>query len=234
MAIVKAKYVRGKARIKAHLRYITHRRGMEGERMSRQLFGRDGPLSKLQIYNMIDATRPGAVFHKFVINFDPVKEDTRHDLNLWEVTKKTLEHIKTQFGDSVPFVATIHDGHTLLRHIHGFFIVAGRLPKEEFAKIKGLWKVASKEVRRQRRNLDRMRQSRGYQKLKPLIEKYKRKREQGRGVRLRNIRMQPACQHCGYGGRSGMPAYFLTCPVCKQWLTRSRHEYQYLGRRLHR
>ena len=56
---------------------------------------------------MIDATRPGAVFHKFVFNFHPVKEDTRKDLNLWEVTKKTLEHIKTQFGDSVPFVATI-------------------------------------------------------------------------------------------------------------------------------
>ena len=42
MAIVKAKYVRGKSRIKAHLRYITHRRGIEGERMSRPLFGRDG------------------------------------------------------------------------------------------------------------------------------------------------------------------------------------------------
>ena len=46
MAIVKAKYVRGKSRIKAHLRYITHRRGMEGERMTRPLFGRDGALSK--------------------------------------------------------------------------------------------------------------------------------------------------------------------------------------------
>jgi hypothetical protein len=52
-----------------------------------------------------------------------------------------LEQIKTQFGDSVPFVATIHDDHTLLRHVHGFFIVEGRLNKEEFAKIKGLWKV---------------------------------------------------------------------------------------------
>ena len=88
MAIVKAKYVRGKSRIKAHLRYITHRRGMEGERMSRPLFGRDGPLSKLQIYDMIDATRPGVVFHKFVFNFHPVKEDTRKDLNLWEITRK--------------------------------------------------------------------------------------------------------------------------------------------------
>src|SRR5918999_3338376 len=234
MAIVKARYVRGKSRIKAHLRYITHRRGMEGKRMTRPLFGNDGALSKLQIYDMIDATKRGAVFHKFVFNFHPVKEDTRKDLNLWEITRKTLEHIKTQFGDSVPFVATIHDDHTLLRHIHCFFIVDGRLPKEEFAKIKGLWKVASAEVWRQRSRLDRMRKSLGYQKLKPLIENYKRKRGQGRGRRLQNIRMQPACIHCGYGGIYGMPAYLLTCPSCKQWLTQSQQEYQYVGRRLHR
>src|ERR671917_2927758 len=232
MAIVKAKHIRGKARIKAHLRYITHRRGVEGEGITRPLFGRDGALSKQHIYDMIDATRRGAVFHKFVINFHPVKEDARKDLNLWELTRKTLEQIKTQFGNSVPFVATIHDDHTALRHIHGFFIVDGRLPKEEFAKIKGLWKVASAEVWRQRSRLDRMRKSLGYQKLKPLIENYKRKREQGRGMRMQNIRTQPACQHCGYGGRSGMPAYLLTCPVCKQWLTKSRQGQPDLGRRL--
>src|SRR5687768_387953 len=167
MAIVKARYVRGKDRIKAHLRYMTHRRGEEGERITRPLFGREGALSKQQIYDMIDNTRRGAVFHKFVINFHPVKEDTHKDLNLWELTRKTLEHIETQFGDSVPFVATIHDDHTLLRHIHGFFIVEGRLNKEEFRKIKGLWKVASAEARRQRRRLDRMQESLHYKNLRP-------------------------------------------------------------------
>ena len=234
MAIVKAKYVRGKSRIKAHLRYITHRRGIDGERMNRPLFGRDGGLSKLQIYDMIDTAKRGAVFHKFVINFHPVKEDTRKDLNLWEITLKTLEHIKTKFGDSVPFVATIHDDHTALRHVHGFFMVEGRLSKEEFSKVRGLWKVASLEVRRQRRRLDGMHASRGYKKLLPLIEKYKRKHRQGRGGGGRTIRTQPACQHCGYGGMSGMPSYLLTCPVCKQWLAQSRQETAYLGRRLHR
>jgi hypothetical protein len=234
MAIVKAKYVRSKPRIKAHLRYITHRRGVDGERITRPLFGRDGPLTKQQIYDMVDKVGRGAVFHKFVINFHSVKEDTRKDLNLWEVTRKTLEQIKTKFGDSVPFVATIHDDHTQLRHVHGFFMVEGRLSKEEFAKIKGLWKVASFEVRRQRKRLDRMHKSLRFQKLLPLIETYKRKREQGRGLRMRDIRTQSACQHCGYGGRYGMPAYLLVCPSCKQWLTQSRQDYLHVGRRLHR
>jgi predicted Zn-ribbon and HTH transcriptional regulator len=236
MAIVKAKYIRGKSRIKAHLRYITHRRGEDGERITRPLFGRDGALSKQQIYDMIDAAKRGAVFHKFVINCHPVKEDTRKDLNLWELTRKTLETIKTQFGDSVPFVATIHDDHTLLRHVHGFFIVKGRLSKKEFAKIKGLWKVATREVRRQRKRLDRMHKSLKYKKLRPLIEKYKLKHGQGRRARMRDLRMQPACQSCGYGGRYGIPAYLLVCPICKNWLTQNRQASLHygMGRRLHR
>jgi hypothetical protein len=230
MAIVKARYIRGKPRIKAHLRYITHRRGVEGERITRPLFGRDGALSKQQIYEMIDKAGRNAVFHKFVINFHPVKEDTHKDLNLWELTRKTLEQIKTQFGDNVPFVATIHDDHTALRHVHGFFIVEGRLSKEEFAHIKGLWKIASAEAQRQRRRLDRMRKNTRYQKLLRLIEKYIHTRNKGRGGRMRDIRMQPACQHCGYGGMYGMPAYLLVCPNCKYWLTQSRQQYLHLGR----
>ncbi len=79
MAIVKAKHIRGKDRIKAHLRYITHRKGQDEGRITQPLFGRDGALSKLQIYEMIDAARRGAFFHKFVINFHPHKEDTHKD-----------------------------------------------------------------------------------------------------------------------------------------------------------
>jgi hypothetical protein len=234
MAIVKARYVRGKPRIKAHLRYITHRRGMEGERLTRQLFGREGALSKQQIYEMIDATRRGAVFHKFVINFHPQREDTRKDLNLWDLTRKTLEQIKTRFGQAVPFVATIHDDHTLLRHVHGFFIVEGRLSKEEFGKIRMLWKVASNEAWQQRRRLDRMRRGLRFKKLIPLLEKYKRKRAPGRGRRRRDVRMQLACVNCGYGSMNGLPSYLLICPSCKQWLTRSSRENLYVGRRLRR
>src|SRR5688500_12544284 len=217
MAIVKTRYVRGKSRIKAHLRYITHRRGFDGERITRPLFGKDGALSKQQIYDMIDAARRGVVFHKFVINFHPVKEDTRKDLNLWEITRKTLEQIKTKFGDSVPFVATIHDDHTALRHVHGFFIVDSRLSKEEFSKVRRLWKVASAEARQQRKCLDGMRSSLRYQKMLPLIENYKRKHQQGKGRQMRDIRVQPACQNCGYGNFTGIPSYLLTCPACKQW-----------------
>jgi hypothetical protein len=234
MAIVKARYVRGKPRIKAHLRYITHRRAEGGERITRPLFGRNGALSKPQAYDLIDAARRGAVFHKFVINLHPQREDTRKDLNLWELTRSTLEHIRTQFDEAVPFIATIHNDHTALRHVHGFFLVEGRLSREEFAKIKGLWKIATFEARRQRLRLDRMRQHPRYKKLMSMLENYHQNRQQGRRGGRKQIRMQPACQHCGYGTFTGIPFYRFTCPVCKHWLTQSRQAYLHGGRRLHR
>jgi hypothetical protein len=234
MAIVKAKYIRGKSRIKAHLRYIVHRRAEQGESITRPLFDRNGALTKLQAYELIDAAKRGAVFHTFIFNFHPVKEDTHKDLNLWEITRKTLAYIKTQYGDNVPFVATIHNDHTPLRHVHGFFIVEGRLSREEFAKIKGLWKIATAETRRQRRRLDRMRENARYKKLITMIEKYHQSRQQGRQRGSKSIRMQPACANCGYGQFTGIPFYFLICPSCKQWLTKSRQEYLHVGRRLHR
>jgi len=110
----------------------------------------------------------------------------------------------------------------------------GKLNREEFKKIKGLWKVASTEVRRQRSRLDRMREHPRYKTLIPLIEQYKRKRQQGRGRSMRDIHKQPACQHCGYGRFTGIPFYLLTCPACGNWLTQSRQENLHLGRRLHR
>jgi hypothetical protein len=132
------------------------------------------------------------------------------------------------------FVINFHPAKEDTRKRLNLWGLTRKLSKEEFAKIRGLWKVASFEVKRQRRRLDRMHASLRYKKLLPLIEQYKRKHQQGRGGRMRKIRMQPACMHCDYGGMSGIPAYLLTCPVCKQWLTQNRQETLHLGRRLHR
>jgi hypothetical protein len=59
MAVVKLKYIRGREQIKAHLRYITHRRGKTQEKITRLLFGRDGLTDKLAIYQMIDNAKRG-------------------------------------------------------------------------------------------------------------------------------------------------------------------------------
>ena len=224
MAIVKAKYIRGKARIKAHLRYITHRRGMDGGRITRPLFGRDGALSKQQIYDMIDAASRGAVFHKFVINFHPVKEDTRKDLNLWEITRKTLEHIKTQFGDSVPFVATIHDDHTLFAISTAFSLLKADSAKRNLRKSRGCGRSPQRKRGASAPGLTACARACVSKNCSRLSKSTNANTSRGG---------EGGCETSGCSrpvntaamAVSGMPAYLLTCPVCKQWLTQSRQEH---------
>jgi hypothetical protein len=53
MAIVRAtSYTRKIAGAKATIRYITHRPGREGERLTRELFGRNGRMKKSADYSV--------------------------------------------------------------------------------------------------------------------------------------------------------------------------------------
>src|SRR5687767_9657449 len=87
----------------------------------------------------------------------------------------------------------------------GFSLLKGGFQKKNSQKSKGCGRSPQLKCGANVGVSNRMRKSHRYQKLLPLIEKYKHKREQGRGGRLRDIRMQPACQNCGYGGILGTP-----------------------------
>jgi hypothetical protein len=71
MAIVKNNYVkRGSGqidRVKASLRYITHRPGKDKERMYRKLFGYDGVMEKDQAYRMFDEAQKGTNFSDWLL-----------------------------------------------------------------------------------------------------------------------------------------------------------------------
>src|SRR4051794_22206879 len=82
MAIVKGKYTRNRQSIKASVRYISHRPGRDGEKMSRELFGFDGTMTRQQAYRMIDAMKTGSYFYRLVLSTDPRFEDTFKDLDL--------------------------------------------------------------------------------------------------------------------------------------------------------
>src|ERR671932_1347234 len=153
MAIVKLKYVRGRAAMRAHLRYIIHRPGKEQGRVTRELFHHNYlSVSKQEAYDLINNAPRGTIFYKMTINFHPLREDTHKDLDLQHIASLTVREMQARIGRIVPFIATIHDGHarTMLRHIHAICLVQGRLSKEDFAKLRTLWQVATAEVRLQR------------------------------------------------------------------------------------
>src|SRR5688500_17006855 len=135
MAIVKNNYVkRGKSqidRVKASLRYITHRPGKDKARMYRELFGYDGVMKKEQAYGMFDAAKTGTNFFRLVISTDPKLEDTYKDLQMRAIAMKTIQHLeeKLNLEGKIQFVAAIHNDHTNIRHIHA---VRGQKPRHGF------------------------------------------------------------------------------------------------------
>src|SRR5437764_4287924 len=198
MAVVRLKYIRGKDQIKAHLRYITHRRGKTQEKITRLLFGRDGLTDKQASYEMIDSAKRGTTFFKIMISPDPRREDTYKDLDLQHITRQTIKRIEKQLGRHFQFVATVHNDHTPHRHVHGIFLLQGRLSKEEFRALqKTAYKTATQQAILQRKAQDRVRQNPRYRSLNHYYTKAFSQKWRGR--EYKPLRSQSGCRSCGYG-----------------------------------
>jgi hypothetical protein len=222
MAIVKINYTQSKHRIRAHLRYITHRKGAREGRITRPLFNAEGAFDPPSAERLIEAAPRGTVFFKLILSPDPQREDSRKDLDLWALTCQTLRQVQTVLSHHVPFVATVHADHTPLRHVHGFFLVNGRISQEKFARLRALWKTATQAAARQRRVLDRRRENPRFRALTHAFALTRPSRLQRRRRSYKPLRLQSGCTACGYGQFTGIPADRRACPVCHQRLKKDR------------
>ena len=227
MAVIKANYVkRGKGdrgRAKATIRYITHRPGRDGEKLTRQLFGYDGALTKEQAYRMIDDAGRGTLFYRIVLSPAPKREDRFRDLNLSEITIHTMLALEERLGKQIQFVAAIHDDHSPHRHVHTLVLVQGaRLTREDF---QALREAATEQALSQRRLRDRIR---GHQlgKYRSRITGrnpyYTRQAAFGRLYRGTRPYQSYTCSLCGY--HQALPSSNLgyRCPSCGLKLRRER------------
>ena len=151
MAVVIVNYTKSTGSAKANIRYIQHRAGKDGSKIVRTLFGSDGTMSRGEAYQMIDDAQQGSVFFRIKISPDPAKEDTKRDLFLQEVTHKTLDTVEQRLGKQVNYVASIHDDHTDIRHVHVLAVVNGRLNPQDF---KALRETATSVSLAQRQSRD--------------------------------------------------------------------------------
>jgi hypothetical protein len=137
--IVKANYCKKEAgerrRAKDNVRYIAHRRDREGNKVTRDLFGFDGFLSKQTAYRMIDdAPKKGRYYYRLIISPDPRREDRYKDLDLRPLTIAAMLKLEERYGKPVQFVAAVHDDHAPHRHVHTLVILNGRrLTRDDFA-----------------------------------------------------------------------------------------------------
>ena len=129
MAIVKVTYTKHKAAAKQTVRYIAHRPGKDKAKIARALFGNDGVLGRQLAYRMIDAAAHDTFFYRIVISPDPGKEDTQHDIHLWELTDQTMMHLAERLQQDILYVAAEHNEHTPHRHVHVLALIPKRLTK---------------------------------------------------------------------------------------------------------
>lgn len=151
MAIVKASYTKSNGGAKASIRYIAHRKGKDGEQVTRTLFGSDGAMGRYEAYRMIDEAEKGSIFFRFVLSPDPEQEDTHKDLHLRDVTEQTMQTLEERLKQPVSWVAAEHDDHAPHRHVHIVAVVRGRLQPQDF---QALRKTATESALEQRRARD--------------------------------------------------------------------------------
>jgi hypothetical protein len=131
MAIFKANYVKrgqtAQALAKASVCYIQHRRGKDGERITRTLFGSDGAMERLDAYQMIDEAAKGSFFYRIVLSPDPKREDNDHDLDMRDIARQTILALEGLLDQSVLWVGAIHNDHAPHLHAHLIAIVPQKL-----------------------------------------------------------------------------------------------------------
>lgn len=167
MAVVTVKYIKPggnvRAKAKATIRYIQHRRGKDGTRITRTLFGTGGVMGKQDAYSLIDEAGVGERFFRVIINPDTKTEDTKRDLNLHEVIETTISIMREELTTrEVSWVAAIHQDHTPQRHIHALVIAKERLLPAQL-----MIQTATRVCREQRRERD-------------LLSEQQREQEQGK------------------------------------------------------
>ncbi len=133
------------------MRYIQFRAGRDGQKVQRTLFGIDGAMSRIDVYQMIEEAEEGSKYFRIKISPDPGKEDTNRDLSLWEITKQTIESAERKLGKEIAWVAAVHDDHTQIRHLHVLAIAKTRSLVSAPAMIQS----ATEACRQQRLELDR-------------------------------------------------------------------------------
>jgi hypothetical protein len=111
---------------------------LEGHKVTRDLFGFDGFVSKETAYRMIDdAPKKGRYYYRVIISPDPRREDRYKDLDLRHLTIATMLRLEERYGKSIQFVAAIHDDHAPHRHVHALVILNGRrLTRADFAALR--------------------------------------------------------------------------------------------------
>lgn len=156
MAIVKITYTKSRKVAKKAVRYMQHRPGKDGAKITRTLFNPDGEMTRKEAYSIIDEAKKGSLFFRIVISPDPQGEDTKQDLYMPQITEQTMLKLEDRFNSLLQWVATEHSDHAPHRHIHILAPLPRKLTRGD---LQALRESATKSALFQRQERDLARQA---------------------------------------------------------------------------
>jgi hypothetical protein len=111
--IVKTRYSRGlKAALllaKGHVRYAVHRCNEQGQRQYREVWDRDGSISKLGAYERIDRVHKDDYVYRLMLSPHPEHQDAARQIDLKEWTHQMMRQLEQDFGRRVDWFAVSHE-----------------------------------------------------------------------------------------------------------------------------
>lgn len=136
--VVKASYTRSGGEAKASVRYMQHRADDRGERHPRQLFGREGELSRAEAYERIDQAQeqPGKVyFYRLVFNTGEGHADLSEE-GRQQWAREVMAHMEAQGVKVHDWVGVSHTDQGEHDHLHVLAATSRTLQKDELADLR--------------------------------------------------------------------------------------------------
>ncbi len=128
--VVKARYSRGlrtAVRLaKDHVRYAVHRPDERGRRQYRELWDRDGQISKQSAYTRLDDVKHSDYIYRLTLSPHPERQDPGRRLDLHAWTRGMMQQLEQRAGQELAWFASTHE-HPDHRHIHVVAVSGRRL-----------------------------------------------------------------------------------------------------------
>jgi hypothetical protein len=140
---------------KAHVRYSVHRPDEHGLRQYRELWDRDGRISKQAAYARLDDIGHGDFIYRLTLSPHPERQDAGHQLDLRAWTRDMLARLEREAGQRLEWFAVTHE-HRDHRHVHAVVVSRGRLDAGQF---RAMREAGDASARAQQRQLQQQRQA---------------------------------------------------------------------------
>jgi len=138
VAVIRASYTKagagGASSAKEGLRYGMHRADAGGDQQYREVYDRNGTLSKQEAYDRIDQAEQGGGRYYYRLTLNQGQGHGQVDMQAW--TRDVMGELEQRHGRPVEWLAVEHKDHSQHDHVHVIAVTSKTLSKADLAALR--------------------------------------------------------------------------------------------------